>query len=364
MTEVKSSIKYIDWGKFENDTEVELWAFKAKLHLSKLNEWDNTADKPQESEVAYNQIVYNLNDEYLLRWFKLVPTKTLTKTRQIWNEITKLFQQTTTSTKVSSTLTLTNFSFDGRKAVDVKKAYEAITRHFQAAFGGQETISVAHLSACLLLAKLPEEFSTIRTIIEQQEASKQDETLSFLNVEKIFESVIIQEASNNLLSQATAALAKTPAQGTCHHNREQSSCWTCNPKIAPVCFKCKTAGLKFRHVTDSHWCKRQQPKASASVAFDLANPTVWNNDSGASHNITPHGDKAGISPYSSSSTKIQIADGSVIHSTGIGKHISLPEINNVLICPKISHNLLSTGAMADNGIDSLFTKDSVIQGDF
>ena len=121
-------------------------------------------------------------------------------------------------------------------------------------------------------------------------------------------------------------------------------------------------------MTDSHWCKRQQPKVSANsskrVSFDLSNPTVWNNDSGASHNITPHGNKAGISSYSSSSTEIQIADGSVIHSTGIGKHISLPKINNVLLCSKISHNLLSTGAMADNGIHSLFTKDSVLQGDF
>ncbi len=140
---------------------------------------------------------------YLSRWFKLVPTKTMIKTLQIWNEFTKLFQQTTTSTKVSSTLTLTNFSFDGRKAVEVKKVYEAITRQFQAAFGGQETISVAQLSACLLLA----------------------------------------------------------------------------------------------------------------IAFDLSNPTVWNNDSGASHNITPHGNKAGILSYSSSSTEIQIADGSVIHAT-------------------------------------------------
>lgn len=104
----------------------------------------------------------------------------MTKTLQIWNEITKLFQQSTTSTKVSSTLTLTNFCFDGRKAVDVKKVYEAITRQFQAAFGGQETISVAQLSACLLLAKLPDEFSTIRTIIEQQEASKNDGTPTLL----------------------------------------------------------------------------------------------------------------------------------------------------------------------------------------
>jgi hypothetical protein len=186
MAEIKTSIKYIDWGKFENDQEVELWAFKAKLHLSKLDQWDTT-DKPKESDLAYNQIVYNLNDEYLSRWFKLVPTKTMGKTIQIWNEITKLYQQTTTSTKVSSTLTLTNFSFDGRKAVEVKKDYEAITRQFQAAFGGQETISVAQLSACLLLAKLPDEFSTIRTIIEQQEASKTDDTVTLLNVGNIFE---------------------------------------------------------------------------------------------------------------------------------------------------------------------------------
>lgn len=60
MSEIKTSIKYIDWGKFKNDTEVELWAFKAKLHLSKLEQWDTT-DKPKESDLAYNQIVYNLN---------------------------------------------------------------------------------------------------------------------------------------------------------------------------------------------------------------------------------------------------------------------------------------------------------------
>ena len=81
--------------------------------------------------------------------------------------------------------------------------------------------------------------------------------------------------------------------------------------------------------------------------------------------MSGHGIKAGIKEYTSSSCVIQVANGNLVKSSGKGNRINqtLP-IKDVLICPEIPQNLLSTGSIADHGVNSFFTKSEVLMGDF
>ena len=109
----------------------------------------------------------------------------------------------------------------------------------------------------------------------------------FLNLEPKF---LLEEITQHP-KQSTSAL-KVQAKHMdekCQHNRNPSSCWTCHPKMAPICEICRGQGLRrFKHKQFSHVCP--QPKQDrANVAFTAHN--VFNNtfswilDSGATQHI-------------------------------------------------------------------------------
>ena len=382
MSKQEQAPALLKWFTFDTDDQAEIWIDYATASLKVANLWDSSIDGPNDSDKTKLVLQLNLSKTYYERWFKKTPTKGQSFNMMIWENFKRLYQNSSTSSKVTSLLALTEFSFSEPKMVDNRKIFEGLIRTFKSSFGGTESINIADLVACLLLAKMPQEYATIRQLFEQAEINKKLDEKSSVSVDAIFNSLESQEANNEC--HALANVARTPLSGDrnqttnsdyCHLHKYKNKhqCFKCHPSLAPKCKICEDAGFqKFLHPTGNFICKMQQKSLKSSAKAnsiltteDLSNPNNWNVDSGASTTISGHGNKAGIKKYSTSSRLIQTANGQLVKAIGIGNHInqSLP-IKDVLICPEIKQNLLSTGALADQGIQSVFTDKEVLIGNF
>ena len=93
--------------------------------------------------------------------------------------------------------------------------------------------------------------------------------------------------------------------------------------------------------------------ASSAMGFNV--------DSGATDTIVRNKDQVQL--YSMVNHPIEVANGSFIHATAVGK-LSGPAgtLDQVLVCPEISQNLLSVSKLEDQGFDTLFSKGNVYIG--
>ena len=96
------------------------------------------------------------------------------------------------------------------------------------------------------------------------------------------------------------------------------------------------------------------------VSLCTAAKPHWLMDSGATHHITPH--ESNFDTYTPTKGIVCLGDKSTIDQVGVGSvTIKTPEgikitLSNVLHLPSVQTCFLSTGALADKGADTTFSK--------
>jgi hypothetical protein len=122
---------------------------------------------------------------------------------------------------------------------------------------------------------------------------------------------------------------------------------------------CKSGGFsKFLHKTGSNFCKKQQTVKSSDNSVSVNATQIWNPDSGTSDHITNN--KCNVRIYSTVPRPIQVASGHKVFSSATSSIDYAPiPLTGVLVCTDITQNLFSISKLADQNLETLFTKNGV-----
>ena len=348
-----------------------LWSLRVKSALSQCNLWDIKADLPINTDTSQSVLISLISDDLIEQ---VIDTDL--KASTIWIHFKSTFITSTLSAQSSALNTLIDFRYDGENMINNKTKFLALKRTLKSSFNGQDYIAIDELVTLFALVNLPLSFQPLRTTLE--ETSK--DGLSF---ENLFGSLIREESAQRSAANYTARQSNAKSSTTsklfitktrrslaqsfgfthCKHRRPSSTCWTCNPSLKPTCDTCKSLGCdKFNHIENSDFCKFQQFKSTKSSTNSSSTRSIrFNVDSGSTDTLVRN--KEDIQIYSSLVHPIEVASGNIIHATAIGK-LPGPIINldQVLVVPEVTQNLLSTSKLDDQGFDTLFSKGKVYIG--
>ncbi len=263
---------------------------------------------------------------------------------------------------------LVGFEYSSDLQSDLNKLKD-IGRSLKAA-SGKATIEISNLVSLIALAALPSSFAPLRAVIENS-ASEDPQVLSFSNLET---RILAEEASTATTTPSHKALnTQSSSKTKCQHNRI-APCWTCNPELRPSCPSCKASGLKSYHREGSRGCPQlkkgkvalpsptngtsSQPMALLAYDNDQSSSSLWILDSGATDHMSH--DIQLFNAFTPSDRKVFTASGDPMNCTGTG---SIPfsseshhfELQKVLHCPTIQHNLISVSRLVENGCQVSFT---------
>ena len=347
--------------------EIPTWMARCRVTLARKDLWHPKTNGPLDTAEASGILLDALSnyfvDQLASKGYS-APT--------IWAHITSLYQVSDLSTKTSTLQELVSFNHSAPSALDNETEILNIGRRLKLAFGGEQAIQIDDLICLFTLAGLPSRYAALKTTIEETKAT--------ITTEELFKSIRREDQSQKSFANraSTKPLEKMPksignsvepkasakATGSCPHGFPKEKCFKCTKKL---CLPCKELGIdRYEHVTDSDYCKYQQFKhrgGEKPAAVRSARSVRFNPDSGATDHIVSN--KGGFEIYSLSNRPIEVASGQTVYATAIGglNTDALP-IENVLLCPSVTENLLSISQLASKGYDTLFTNEGVVVGKF
>ena len=349
----------ISIDKLSSKEAIPIWLLRCKLALKqRAANWNSKTNLPMPTNFSLQLLTSSIIDDYLEEILHLDPFDAPT----VWQYFQSIQNANDLTAKTLSLQECINFDYPAATMVQNRTLLQVLTRKVTAAFGG-ESITPKDLVTLFAYVNLPTAFHSLRSAICESKSS--------LEFDSLFQSLIREENLQEVaVSSANRALAKahissaSPASAkaviSCSHYFDQSKCFTCNPSKKSTCLICKSGGFfKFLHKTGSNFCKKQQTGGQSSDNPASVNATqVWNPDSGTSDHITNN--KGNVRIYSTVPRPIQVASGHKVFSSATGSidHAPIP-LTGVLVCSDITQNLLSISKLADQNLETLFTKNGV-----
>ena len=374
------SFSNIKLNSLQTEEEIPLWLIRARAALESRNWWDVDTNLPVNNPQS-NYILLSALSNYFLE--QIADSDLFATT--IWTHVKGINSKSNLSTKSTALLELVSFTYSEKTINLNKTALQGINRRLKSAFADtallptgklasidsskrtKAVIYIDDLVTLFSLVTLPVQYHSLRSTLEETSASnltfdslflslaREEQSQSFSSANKVQKSSKVQPVANRAAAKSTISVQQCP------HKRTLSECYTCTPSSRPICSLCKAKGIaKFNHVTGNEYCKFQQFLYGQSTA-NAVTSVRFNPDSACTDHIVT--DNKSVEMYSSLSRPIQVASGEFVQTTGIGKLCSpiLP-LNTVLICDKITENLLSISKLAETGLDTLFTSKGVFIG--
>ena len=385
MAEAKSTIsKSADFSKLktiDNLDEFPLWSARLKAALISADFWHEKLSQPAETNETTSLLLTIVADNFLTPLMDQPLTAPL-----IWSTLHSLYHVSNLSTKVTSINQLISFHFQGPTMLANRTMLQETKRKISSAFGGATTLSIDELVMLFAMVNLPSTYSHLRSQLSVSATNDNPLTLESLFSHLMREESTLSASTTNSVHRA-ALNPPVSHSNSCPHGRSKESCFTCTPSSRPVCSICKSLGKsKYFHTTNSAFCRQQRklpqnesktgsssaspskpsasfanPPPSAYLATQPCIPSAqflsFLVDSGATNHVVAN--KEGVEIYTSSSLPISIADGTLIPTSGLACFPSNPPLNNILVAPSFTQNLLSTYQLARSGYVTVFDEDKV-----
>jgi hypothetical protein len=328
----------------------------------------------------------------------------------MWRYLFSSYSGENYSRKMQGIKTITTLKYNGGNVAEfVDKALGVL--HSTIIASGRDQISLTELCLALILNGLPSRFATVRSQLENEPSNFQKPGH--------VRSKIIEEEERQSLRNGGAALASTnfaakrgrnfrprhpgnrnPPEGAeiCPCDRVKSECWTCTPSSHPRHLKCKDCGQNGHKSSSSSYClKNNAPGVAGSLIpgdeWELPKPEITGRvnatkrlkagdlrhglmvsgvaksntsnevyviDSGCTQSILAN--KSRIENYSSCDIKMITADDGILQCVGQGDLIINSEltIRNVLHCPDVTMNLISSSQICDQGFTIHQTQENIM----
>lgn len=344
----------------EGKAGYNLWRVRLKAHFKEVKHWNIKEDVPMNTDAAASTLISALSDDLLEQVIDNDQSASM-----MWKHFASSFVTSDLSAKATSLQSIMAFNYPCATMLENKTYVLGLKRDLKAAHGhtGHENcIDMDELATLFCLVNIPPQHLALRSTIEE---TSKDETLEMDN---LFTSLIRDEKSQTASHVVNRVSARRAAEhipspvvsGSCAHFRDESLCWTCHPeKKPPACAKCVAQKIRQNnHKPDSKACQFQQFLVAKSKNNRAALFTV---DSGATDTLVTN--KQGVEIYKSIAHPIHTANGSIIMAEAIGKFKSPSlSLEQVLVCPKVTENLLSVSKLNDQGLDVLFSNEKVFIG--
>jgi hypothetical protein len=337
--------------------EYNLWSIRIKAlllqHTPSLWDKDQPVDSPQSAAILISSISDDLLEQV---------ASTDLQASTIWSHFKDTFVTSDLSSKSTALTSLISFKYDGASMASNKTKLLSLNRALKAAFNQDEQISIDDLVTLFALVNLPPQFNALRTTLE--ETTSDSTPLKF---ENLFTSLIREESAQHTSSAHRSThsnVSASTAQRKCKHQRNPKFCWTCTPSSKPdECKICKQNGCKKTlHSIGSEICQFQQYQASQASSKSQRS-VRFTVDSGSTDTLVS--DKQDLQHYSHINHPIKTANGEIMYATEAG---SIPgsklSLNQVLVCPEVTENLLSVSKLDDQGLDTLFSNGHVYVGKY
>lgn len=334
--------------------EYSLWSARMKAYLSMHLLWQDKG--PSNTETCFSLLTCSLSDA-IFEQCNLLGHNTAPK---VWDYLKSLFVTSDLSSKSTSLNNLLSFHYNGRDMNENKTALLMLKRDIKCSFEDSDTISMDDLVTLIALVNLPSQYHSLRTTLEETTTKNKP-----LSLDSLFMSLIREESAQISTTSRASSHVKPSMNGSltkCKHKRVISKCWICTPSSKPAeCQACKLKGYKKTlHAPNSDICRLQhlEDKADQSSANRMVRFTV---DSGSTDTLVYN--KQDVQLCSSISHPIRTANGEYMHATDIGSiKGSKFNLDKVLVCPKVTENLLSVSKLDDQGLDTLFSAGKVYIG--
>ena len=259
-----------------------------------------------------------------------------------WERLKKEYHGESVPKKLRNIKEAASVNFTGELTINTLKGKlsraETIITNLLAADSKVDNIKYSHLVALLLIAALPPSLNNVRIILEKDlencdnDSNKMDKLLS---IESIGHR-LLNEVETQLAQSGKVTASALQVTANCQHKRPKDTCWTCDPSKAPVCKPCKQKGFTSSHYQNGQYCqsKKNTPRPS-QVEEKMAQLVIndsqdskkaqlavnWTMDSGSTDHSTDHliVNKDALNFYITAPSNISAANGSIIHSPGMGK---------------------------------------------
>jgi transposase InsO family protein len=335
--------------------EYPLWSARMKAYLSMHHLWQDS--KPADSNTCFSLLTCSVSDAI----FEQCNLLGHTDAPKVWDFLKTLFVTSDLSSKSTSLNNLLSFHYHGKDMNENKTALLMLKRDLKCSFEDSNSISMDDLVTLIALVNLPTQYHSLRTTLEETTTEKKP-----LSLDSLFVSLTREESAQISSTARAATPAKSPLSSNfkkCTHNRLISKCWTCTPSSKPAeCQACKSKGFsKILHPPNSSICRLQHLEDKNNQSSSANRMVRFTVDSGSTDTLVSN--KQDVQLYSSISHPIRTANGEYMHATDFGCiKGSTFNLDKVLVCPKVTENLLSVSKLDDQGLDTLFSSGKVYIG--
>lgn len=323
-------------------------------------------------------IINNCNQQVLSTLMRM------TSANQMWNHLFHAYSGQNYTRKLQGIKSIASLQYTGGPVIDFLD--EALMKlHATIVATGREEISLTELCLAMVLNSLPNRFSNTRATLEQD-----PKNLTIVNVR----SKLVDEDQRQRLRGTQSGFANA-VQTMCPHKRMTARCWTCTPSSHPSNFTCADCGAKGHKSSRSRSCPKHSESSHKALVTVHSDPeTQWELpkpsfpkkvcsvvrkqdlravlnagtlkrkhsttsndlkdhyviDSGCSQSILMN--KTKLSNYLPFHTTMTTADDGVLTCIGKGDLVinSNVTVRNVLHCPEVALNLISTSQLCDQGL--------------
>ena len=254
-----------------NESNYSLWYFQMEILLqeqelleltdSKTTVWEIKNQLPAivESPKARMCIVTNCN-EAILTTLMLMKTA-----KEMWLHLYKTYSGENYSRKLEGIRSLASLSYNSGSVIDfMDKIFLKLNATIIAS--GKDEISLTELTLALMLNSLPNRFATVRAQLEQD--------VKNLTVSNVRSKIKEEEQRHAFRKETSDGFAGNINPKTCQHNRVKTRCWTCTPSSHPSNAKCKDCNQTGHRSATSTRCTKYEGHRSADEANGNANATI------------------------------------------------------------------------------------------
>ncbi len=170
----------------------------------------------------------------------------LSTAQDIWDFLYNKFSGKKQNRKNAGIKHIATYKFTRSSMSDNLTAIQNILSATQIA-AGSETIGLEDLAVTMFLNSLPDKYSAVRTVLENQTGT--------LKLSQIATSLSAEEEKMTARAKPTGFAGHVDQAKKCIHNRSPLSCWTCDPALHPSRSKCKDCNSLGHKSKASPKCK-------------------------------------------------------------------------------------------------------------
>ncbi len=242
------------------------WKRRMIIWLQHYGLWDAKSKLPVEGE---NSSLFYITSN-------LSPTvdetiASLETGREVWVKLKKDFDKATMHGKIAHITRLANFSYSSATKQDDVNELVDIAKQLKAANGNKNTINIDELITLYAIAKLPDDYDALRTVIITSK------TVNVSTIDEVRDLIIDTENAkkNDANSKPTALLTPVEKPAKKHKGRcFGDKCWICHPHLKPTCSLCRQEGLPDNHREGTDRCRLQrlekQHKTTSQPQINIA----------------------------------------------------------------------------------------------